>query len=861
MRKLTLNLPIIFACLFVFTQRSSGQNPAPSVSHYDALKVFTPLFYPDKGNEFRSASGMPGPKYWQNRADYHLDVTLDTTGNKISGTTDIVYTNNSPDKMNFLWLYLEQNAFLKDSRSAATNAMDNNRLLNKSTTGGNIIKSVNIIQNGKSEAAEYLVTDTRMQIMLKDTLGSGGKKIEIRIEYAFEIPQEGIARMGRSVTKNGWIYSIAQWYPRMVVYDDILGWNTTPYLGGGPSEFYLEYGDFDYTIHAPSDLIVVGSGELINPKEVFSSETINRLARAKNSDQTVMIRDSLDVMRNIHPAKEKLTWHFVCHNTRDVAWAASKAFVWDAARINLKDGKKALAQSVYPVESLGTIRWSRSTEYIKASIEFYSDSWYEYPYPSAINVAVGYGGGMEYPGIVFDQMLDVTARLWFVTTHEFGHTWFPMIVGSNERRYAWMDEGFNTFINTLATRNFNKGEYDSTRNKEFTFMFNSNVQPIMTLPDLLTSFDYAYDKPALGLTILREQILGEKRFDFAFRTYIQRWAYKHPTPWDFFHCMDNVAGEDLSWFWNEWFFSDWKLDQSVKEIKYPDSDYSKGALITLENLEGMAMPVTLAISQENGKMDTINLPVEIWMQGPDYTFHFPSTSKIQYIIVDPKHSLPNFNPENDFFSDFNIKSGLTADNVIQHYLDAIGGEDKLKQMRDLTVSAQANDGGDRLLMTLLYKKPDMNGFKLFSSGENRNLVEVLTSGDSLTKDPTKNDTANRSLANWYDNFPELQFKKRKYKLELAPKIQRVNGHLAYLITATAPDGFHFNYFYDYKTGLKIRQRRYYPNARVKDFDDYRQINNGIKIAFTQNRSWGQLLLKFKVISATADTGLSDDVFK
>ncbi len=653
MRKLTLNIPILFACLFVFLQQSVSQNPTPSISHYDPLKVFTPLFYPDKGNEYRSASGMPGPKYWQNRADYHLDVTLDTTNNKISGTTEIVYTNNSPDKMNFLWLYLEQNAFLKDSRSALTDAMNKDRVA-KSTTSGNIIKSVSIVRNGKSEPAEFSVTDTRMQIMLKDTLGYGGKKIGIRIEYAFEIPQEGIFRMGRSQTKNGWIYSIAQWYPRMAVYDDILGWNVNPYLGSGSSEFYLEYGDFDYTIHAPADLTIVGSGELLNPAEVLSAQTIGRLEKAKNSESTVLIRDSMDVLHNVHPSKANLTWHFTCHNTRDVAWAASKAFIWDAARINLSGRKKALAQSVYPVESIGSRKWSRSTEYIKASIEFYSASWYEYPYTSAIGVAVGYGGGMEYPGIVFDQMQDITGRLWFVTTHEFGHTWFPMIVGSNERRYSWMDEGLNTFINSLSTHHFNNGEYDSSRDKEYSFMFNKDAQPIMTLPDLLSSPVYAYDKPALGLTILREQILGERRFDLAFRTYIQRWAYKHPGPWDFFHCMDNVAGEDLSWFWNEWFFSNWKLDQSVKEIKYTDSDYSKGALITLQNLEGMAMPVTLAIQQENGKSDTIRLPVEIWMHGSNYSFHYPSTSKIQYIIIDPKHRLPNFNPENNFYSDFNI---------------------------------------------------------------------------------------------------------------------------------------------------------------------------------------------------------------
>ncbi len=208
--------------------------------------------------------------------------------------------------------------------------------------------------------------------MLKDTLGTCGEKIRLRIEYAFDIPVNGVQRMGRSVTKNGWIWTIAQWYPRMAVYDDIAGWNTMPYLGVG--EFYLEYGDFDFTIHAPADLIVVGSGEMVNPVEVLTTTTITRLSAAKNSDQTVMIRDSADVLQNVHPAKAMLSWRFTCKNSRDVAWAASKAFIWDAARINLPSGKRALAQSVYPMESIGKNRWSRSTEYIKASVEFYSAS-------------------------------------------------------------------------------------------------------------------------------------------------------------------------------------------------------------------------------------------------------------------------------------------------------------------------------------------------------------------------------------------------------------------------------------------------------------------------------------------------------
>jgi Peptidase family M1 domain len=860
MKKLILIFLLAGSHHFVFSQQTDKQNSSPEAPHFDQLKVFSPLFYPDKGNEYRSASGMPGPKYWQNRADYQLDVTLDTANHRISGTTVITYTNNSPDKMNFLWLYLEQNALRADSRSAATNAMDGRRLNNESVTHGNLIKSVSIIKNGKSELAEYLITDTRLQIFLKDILGIGGQKIRIKIEYAFDIPVNGIQRMGRSITKNGWIWTIAQWYPRMAVYDDISGWNVMPYLGSG--EFYLEYGDFDFTIHTPADLIVVGSGELVNPVEVLTTRTISRLAVAKNSDLTVMIRDSIDVLQNQHPAKTMLSWHFICKNARDVAWAASKAFIWDAARIKLPSGKKALAQSVYPKESVGKNRWSRSTEYIKAAVEFYSASWYEYSYPVATSVAQHYEGGMEYPGVIFDEMNDMAEDVWETTSHEFGHNWFPMIVGSNERKYGWMDEGFNTFINTLASKQFNKGEFLEPRDLRLIKDLTPDLQPIMTLPDVSSSSITNYEKPSLGLTILREQILGEKRFDFAFRTYIHRWAFKHPTPWDFFHCMDNAAGEDLSWFWNEWFLTNWKLNQSVIEIKYSDSDYSKGAFITLENLGEMALPVTLAIKETNGKTDTVRLPAEIWMQGATYTFPYPSTSKIQYIIIDPLHKLPNINPENNYFSDLSIPPGTDANKVIKNYLDAIGGEDKIIQMKDLVIESEAKMNGETVIFNLQNKRPDKLKIKRFMPASNQKLSEFSMVGDSLFNNDAQNRKLARAATIWYDPFPELAFKSQGYRLELAARVQLVNDKPAYGITATSLDGIQLQCFYDFYTGLKLKETRFYPYIRSNEFSDYREINNGIKIPFSwEGDTIWYFYLKYKVKSVKVDTGMSDDVFK
>ncbi len=860
MRK-PLIFPGLLAVFFICSLRAGAQN-ANATSSYDHLKTFSPLFYQKNGNEYRSASGMPGPKYWQNRADYKLDVTLDTSLNQIVGTALITYTNNSPDKMNFLWLYVEQNAFNPGSRSANVNALERRDLDGQSTTTGNRISSVTIIKNGVEEKAEYLISDTRLQIQLKDTLGSLGKKIQIKIEYGFQIPIYGIDRMGRSATKNGWIYSIAQWYPRMAVYDDLSGWNTLPYLGAG--EFYLEYGDIDYTIHAPADLILIGSGELTNANEVLPPTAMARLATAKNSDRTIFIRDSTDVIKDLHSAKKSLSWHFSCKNTRDVAWAGSRSFIWDAARINLPNGKKALAQSVYPMEAVGPNKWSRSTEYIKASVEIYSRILYNYTYPVATAVATDYGGGMEYPGVVFNQMGEQGSELWFLATHEFGHNWFPMIVGSNERKYGWMDEGFNTFINTLSTKEFNNREYDTLDHELMGLNFTNDVEPIMTLPDVVNPNSWNksnYAKPALALTILREEVLGEKLFDFAFRTYVHRWAFKHPSPWDFFHSMDNASGEDLSWFWNEWFFTDWRLEQSVKEVKYNESDYAKGAQITLENKEGMALPVELQITEENGSTNFLKLPVEVWMKGSTYTFPYASTSKITYVAIDPKRKLPNIHAEENDYSDLPMPAGISAEQVIKNYLVAIGGEDKLRTTKDLIIKSNGMLYGQPITTNFEYKQPNKIYSRTIFTVSKYPRTFVILNGDSCLTDKSLSDTVIHALTIWYSPFPEMMFFKKGYQLMLGPKIKTVDGHLVYEVIVTTPEGFKFIYYYDYKSGLKVRVNRFTPNPRQFEYDDYRQINNGIKIPFIQKIPLDKYLLTLKINSAVANSDISDDYFK
>jgi len=846
---------IILLLICSGSQSIFAQSSDTTASKYDPFKVFMPLFYPQSSNEYREVSGAPGPKYWQNRADYKLNVILDTAQHRVSGTTVISYTNNSPDALAFLWLQLDQNIYREDSRGTATTTIGDSRNGVKSFTNGDEIKGVYVIVNGREEKADYVVTDTRLQIRLKDTLRSGGSKIQLKIDYAFTVPEYGTDRMGRQLTKNGWIYEIAQWYPRMEVYDDVTGWNVIPYMGG--AEFYLEYGNFDYTVTAPSNLVVVGSGELLNPNEVLTPTVISRLAAAGKSDKTLFIKDSTEILSDkLHPAKAELTWHFYCKNSRDVSWAASKAFIWDAARINLPGGKTALAQSVYPVESAGWDAYGRSTEYVKGAIELYSNKWFPYTYPVATNVA-GTVSGMEYPGIVFCGSKSKKGELWEVTNHEFGHNWFPMVVGSNERKYAWMDEGFNTFINQVDTKVFNNGEYYQKPDvqREAPGNFPTTENSIMTLPDVTTeeiSGITEYEKPALALAVLREQVLGEDRFDYAFQTYIKRWAFKHPTPWDFFHTMDNAAGEDLGWFWNEWFFQTWKLDQAIKGIEYTSNDPKQGSLITIDNLEGMALPVTIAIKEENGKSSVVKLPAEIWQRGGEWTFPYKSTSKIVSAVIDPDHVLPDIDPSNNSYSGITVPDGTTAKDVLKRCIDAIGGESKIAAIKSLTDSASAEVQGIGIINVQQYKAPGTYSQSVVVPSYNNMVFSQTTvNGDSVSTaergTPVQLNASDKNVVKEkLKIFPELEYMKDGYNLELSGRIQIVGDALTYLVTVTTPSGVKIKNYYDVKTGFKLREQVDAPDSGPVDFADYRELKNGVFIPYTIRTSAFGQALDFKV---------------
>lgn len=622
-------------------------------SKYDHREAFHPFFYPYPGNEFRSASGEPGPGYWQNKANYSIQAAINPDDHSIKGTVAISYINNSPDELRFIWLQLDQNIYKADSRASATTTTQGGRWANGQFTDGDVIKAVKLEVNGKMMEPKFTISDTRMQIWLPQPLKSKGAEAVIIIEYQFTIPEYGTDRMGRLKQKDGWIYEVAQWFPRVCVYDDLVGWNTNPYIGAG--EFYLEYGDIDYAITAPSKMIVVGSGELTNPRECLTAEQLKRWNEAKNSDKTVMIRTADEVNNpSSRPGNPFTTWKFKCLNTRDVAWAASTAFIWDAARINLPSGKKSMAVSVYAKESASKKDgndWRRSTEYTKASIEFYSNYLIEFPYPAATNVA-GIVGGMEYPGIVFCGAGATDAGLWGVTDHEFGHTWFPMIVGNNERKYAWMDEGFNTFINILAGEAFNKGEYKDLPdvNGMAGYVFGEKMDGMLNQADVVQQSNLgvaAYYKPGMMLYLLRNEVLGKERFDMALKEYVRRWAFKHPTPWDFFHTIENVAGEDLNWYWRSWVLNTWKFDVAVKEVKAIRENSKNGTNITLQLLEKMPLPLKVKITDVNGDVQIIQLPVEVWQRGDTWTFPVKTNAEVKEVVVDPELKLPDINNANN----------------------------------------------------------------------------------------------------------------------------------------------------------------------------------------------------------------------
>jgi len=653
---------LVLAATLLVSGAVRAQQPAPQAPAAPApsfrpgvadMSPFRTLDLPAP-NPYRTASGMPGPSYWQQQADYTIRASLDTSTHTIRGEETIRYTNHSPDTLRFVWLQLDMNNGSPDTRFAPL--LDPRARQEPGFRAGATIERVEAVRAGATPRAKastaplhWRLNSTMMRVDLDRPLPPHGV-FSFTVAWHHQIPRFG--RTGRQPLPQGWLYQVAQWYPRLAVYDDVRGWNTDQYLS---AEFYLEYGDFDVTLTLPAGYTVAGTGVLRNALAVLPATIRSRLAAAAHADTIVRIIRADEVgSAALLPAGTGATrtWHFTATNVRDFAWGAAPSFLWDATSW---DG--ILMQAFYPPEAADV--WRTAADMNRHAVMIHS-RWFHYPWPTAISIE-GPVGGMEYPMVTFDNARD-EKELYYTIAHEHGHEWFPMMVGSNERLYPWMDEGFNTFIDWFTFRDryptdtvrYQSLEFGSMRAyQDFLRTFQGTESPIMEPQDraasgLMSGWN-AYGKPAVALHFLREQVVDSTAFDDAFREYVRRWAFKHPQPADFFRTMNNALGEDLSWFWRGWFVRSDHLDQAVDSVVQRDSAGQTQTRVYLSSRLEMVAPVELLVKYADGTTRTIILPVERWLRGPRQGWGLltPTAAKPVRIEIDPRHVYPDVDRSNN----------------------------------------------------------------------------------------------------------------------------------------------------------------------------------------------------------------------
>ena len=623
--------------------------------------IFRSLDLPDP-NVFRAASGQPGAAYWQQRADYVIRTQLDTVAHRVSGTERITYTNNSPDALPFLFVQLDQNNISREhspaypaarALPATVSARARAFAANEPFDGGNEIRRVQIVTtpataaigSGRLVDAEYRVIGTVMKVTLPAPLRAGAR-MQFEIDWAYNIPDN--ERGGKEKLADGWLYEIAQWFPRMSVYDDVNGWQTEPFYGQG--EFYLNFGSYDVSITVPWNHIVDATGTLQNPNDVLTATQRQRLAAAYTSETPVFIVRADEVMTAASRPRTSgmLTWRFTADNVRDFAWVSSKTYVWDAAgfRYAEEPGRTIQVHSLYPRAAMPL--WDKvSTRATLQTLKTYGRMAFRYPYPKAVNVH-GPVFGMEYPMIAFcgarpgadgTYSEGLERSLIGVTVHEVGHNWFPMIVASDERKWTWMDEGLNTFLQFYGENDYARtytgtawtqtpdGDYPDRFQRGpakniVNYMRDADQVPIMTESDLIhRQFgNNGYSKPATGLWILREHVLGPKAFDEGFQFYANGWKFKHPQPADFFRSMNEGTGENLDWFWRGWFYSTNANDQSIASVTVSPRDSVTTRTdvgpyyvrVDVRNEGGLVMPIEMDIVYADGSKERVRLPASVW---------------------------------------------------------------------------------------------------------------------------------------------------------------------------------------------------------------------------------------------------------
>jgi hypothetical protein len=624
-------------CLLAVSLALHGRAAAQTPPGGDPLRVaaspFRPLSLPAP-NQYRTGSGYPGQAYWQQRVHYRIAATLDTATRRLQGRETIHYSNRSPDPLGYLWLFLDQNIC---SPSSITEQLDQPPLVFLGSTfdfscqgfnGGVTLSRVSIA----GRALRPAVYGTTMRIDLPRPLPPGGA-LDLDIAWEFLVPDYGAGRMGR----DGSLYEIAQWYPRLAVYDDVRGWNHEPYIGAG--EFYLEYGSFDVSLTVPATYLVAATGTLRNPEVVLTADQRSRLRAARGSSEPVAVVTAAEAGRpGTRPSSAgQLTWRFTAESVRDFAFAAAPDFRWDASSY-----EGILIQTLYRPKAR---RWEEANRMAREAIKYFSEQWYRYPYPHATTVE-GPIEGMEYPMLTFVPDSPSREELQWVLSHEFGHEWFPMLVGSNERLYPWMDEGFNTFIDLAgAARYFTGTAYGDSIEVHPLHLYPDHAiadkeQPLISPPvEARDLFWTGYQKPALMLQTLRYEVLGKDRFDPAFREYIKAWAFKHPTPADFFRLMRDASGMDLDWFWRDWIFTTARLDQAVDSLGVDR--------IFLGNRGTMTLPLEMDLTYTDGSTERVRLPVEMWNLGTRFGYRVRNGKTPQRALVDPRRVLPDVNRANN----------------------------------------------------------------------------------------------------------------------------------------------------------------------------------------------------------------------
>ena len=691
-RNLVAFLLVLISITFAFGQSKS--KPSDKFRQLNEDQLPTP-------NEQRTGSGAPGTKYWQQRANYVIDVELDDVNQRIIGKETVTYKNMSPDTLNYIWLQVDQNLYAKDSDTQSTRNSPNEL---KTVPLGQVEQlaareyegKINIsdVSDSLKKPLKYTIVKTMMRIDLPKPLLPNTNFI-FNVSWDYKI-NSGALFGGRTSYEyfekdNNYLYTIAQWFPRMAAYNDVNGWQHKQYLGSG--EFTLEFGDYLVRLTVPNDHVVAATGVLQNPALVLKSDWIKRLKQAEAASEPVKIvtQDEAIANESSKPTGKK-TWIYKADNVRDFAFSSSRRFIWDAQGLNM-NGKKVMAMSLYPKE--GNPLWEEfSTKAIIHTLNVYSRYSFDYPYPTAISVNNRYVGGMEYPMICFngpranaDMKSYTDGAKWGligVVIHEVGHNYFPMTVNSDERQWTWMDEGLNTFLEHLSEKEWGQG-FPTRRGEPqgiTDYMLSENQVPIMTNSESVLQFgNNAYGKPAVALIILRETVLGRDLFDFSFKTYAQRWKFKRPMPADFFRTMEDASGVDLDWFWRGWFYTTEHVDNSIEDVKlfkidkksaeelkdptvakaYNDfmdslSDKEKSLITTdynfyilsLKNKGGLVMPVIIKSEYADGTSEITRIPAEIWRYNNfDATKMIVTKKEVKNFILDPNQETADADQNNN----------------------------------------------------------------------------------------------------------------------------------------------------------------------------------------------------------------------